>query len=147
MKQRKGPTPCSTHASALKSNLDHASFGHDLLSTRTPLSSSPRSTSAFSFSRPRRSRSPTRRCLRTVPMDPTTHDYTDAGGGSGAGGGVGGAAASAASGAASGAKSGPSADKILKEVMHKLTQIVVRARIPAHADVSQHNNTVAALAC
>lgn len=51
-------------------------------------------------------------------MDPTSR----AGGPSS---GVGSAASNAA----------PSPDKILKEVMHKITQIVVRARIPAHVEV------------
>lgn len=36
----------------------------------------------------------------------------------------------------SSANAAPTADKILKECMHKITQIVVRARIPSLAEVS-----------
>lgn len=59
-------------------------------------------------------------------------------GGGGSGGGVSKGLASPSSASASSAAA-PSADKILREVMHKITQIVVRARIPAHADVSTHD--------
>jgi hypothetical protein len=50
------------------------------------------------------------------------------------------------SSASSASAAAPSADKILREVMHKITQIVVRARIPAHADVRSTHDIQCAVA-
>ena len=85
-----------------------------------------------------------------APRGPTPMSTpSNVGGGSGAGGGLASlssfsavaAAPLGSSSAASAAPPPPTSDKIIKEVMHKITQIVVRARLPSHLDVRTHTTT------